>query len=69
MSSRQRNEEKRREREAKEHQAYLEQQERYAKQDSCSHYSCTIVRFNWSGKPLEVICDECEAVNFIEENY
>lgn len=68
MSSRIRNEEKRAEHEAKEHQYYLDRQEQLNKQDNCSHYSCVVSRFNWNGKPVEVRCEECDAVNYIEEN-
>lgn len=68
MSSRRRNEEKRREREAKEHQAYLDREETLARQDRCSHYQCVVTRFSWTGKPVEVLCEECEAVNYIEDN-
>lgn len=69
MNSRQRRrEEKRQREEAEEHQAFLDRQEQLMKQDSCSHYHCVVTRFSWSGKPVEVQCEECEAVNYIEEN-
>lgn len=68
MSSRTRNEEKRREQEAKEHQQYLDRQEQMQRQDSCHHYHCTVARYNWQGKPVEVFCEDCEATNYIEEN-
>lgn len=68
MSSKARNEEKRREYEAKEIQRGIERQEHLDKQENCAHYRCTVIRFSWKGKPVEVFCEDCEATNYIEEN-
>ncbi len=69
MNSRtRRQEEKRQRQEAEDHQAFLDRQEQLMKQDSCSHYRCVVLRFSWKGKPVEIQCEECEAVNYIEEN-
>lgn len=69
MNSRQRrHEEKRQRQEAEDHKAFLDRQEQLMKQDSCGHYHCVVTRFNWQGQPVAVMCEDCEAVNYLEEN-
>lgn len=68
MSRREREQARKERREEEDRQYWLDREEEIARQDSCAHYQCTVTRFNWSGKPVQVTCEECGAVNYIEEN-
>lgn len=45
-----------------------QRQETQRIQDSCSHYQCDVTEWTWEGKPREVVCRDCGATNFIEDD-
>lgn len=47
---------------------YARREEELQKQDSCSHYQCDVTEWTWEGKPREVVCRDCGATNFIEDD-
>lgn len=67
-SSKQRRQRLRDERRAEQDAKYeAQRQETQRIQDSCRHYQCDVTEWTWEGKPREVVCRDCGAMNYLGE--
>lgn len=68
-SSKQRKQRLRDERRAREAEEEDERRRKEAHAQSvCGHYQCDVTEWTWEGKPRQVVCRDCGATNYIEDD-
>ena len=43
--------------------------ERARAQAECTHYNCRPTEWHWNGTPREMLCEECGATNYLEDEH